>query len=147
MRENQIEMLLRGRKFKKMIDNLCEELREKYGLKQIELEILLFFSESPSSSASDIYRDLSLNKGQVSKALDSLCRKGYIQPKQDPDDRRYIKYEMDESCDVVIKEIREISESMTRKLFDGIEKDELDMIKQTTIKLCNNIDMICDDHC
>ena len=44
--EKQVETVLRGARFKKMITSQFSGIAEKYGLKRVEMEILYFLSRS-----------------------------------------------------------------------------------------------------
>ena len=102
--DKALNVILYGRKFKKMTDRIYEKLRQEYDLKQIEVEILYYLSQRPEDSACDIYRNLYLNKGHVSQALSSLCKKGFLKASIDPDDRRYISYSIQKKGSNMIEE-------------------------------------------
>lgn len=138
----EVDVILRGRKFKRMVEHIFEDIRKKYDLRQIEIELLFYLSEEPNASASDIYRNLNLNKGQVSQALDHLCRNGYLQSRIDPADRRYVSYEMLEKASVIIEEGIVIRDSMQSLLFAGLTEEELKVMEHLTEKISLNIDRI-----
>ena len=81
-------MLLRGRQFKRLTEHRFSSLRKKYGLKQIELEIIAFMSKNSGVvTSTDIRSMMMLNKGQISQAMDTLCQRGYLRSGSDQDDR------------------------------------------------------------
>ena len=49
---DNLDIVLRGRKLKRISDIAFGELRKKYGIKQLEVEILIYLSRNPESSAS-----------------------------------------------------------------------------------------------
>lgn len=71
----QIESFLLGGKFKKLQEERILELRKKYNMKKVELEILFFLSHCGEQNTSkDIHYQLMMNKGHISQAVNSLCQ-------------------------------------------------------------------------
>ena len=75
---DNLDIVLRGRKLKRISDIAFGELRRKYGLKQLEVEILIYLSRNPEASASTFIKEMGLNKGQVSVAMDNLSSGGFL---------------------------------------------------------------------
>ena len=46
-RDIELDVLLRGRKFKRLVDDLYRDFRDRYGLKQAEVDVLVFLCEFP----------------------------------------------------------------------------------------------------
>lgn len=141
----KMDVILRGRKFKKLIGHMFGDIRRKYNLSQIEIEILLYLNENPHTSASEIYRAMYINKGQVSQAMDKLCKKGYLESEQDKSDRRYVSYTVTDAGNVVIEESLSLRQIMKKQVFVGISEEEIEMMCKISAKLCDNIDGISID--
>ena len=61
----QMEMILKGGQFKKLLEEQSLELRQKYDMKKAELEILYFLSHSGMHDTStDIHQQLLMNRGE-----------------------------------------------------------------------------------
>ena len=140
--DKALNVILYGRKFKKMTDRIYEKLRQEYDLKQIEVEILYYLSQRPEDSACDIYRNLYLNKGHVSQALSSLCKKGFLKASIDPDDRRYISYSIQKKGSNMIEETGRIKTEMFKNLLRGIKEEDLIVMRRVSEILSKNIDCI-----
>ncbi|MDY4692453.1 MAG: MarR family transcriptional regulator, partial [Blautia sp.] len=70
--DGQIESILQGGQFKKLLDEQSAELRRKYDLKKAELEILYFLSRcNGHNTSTDIHYQLTMNRGHISQAVDS----------------------------------------------------------------------------
>lgn len=136
----QIDGLLRGRKFKKIVKTSFESLREKYGIRQIDVEILMYFDKEPAAAASDVHRVLDLNKGQISTSLYDLCNKGFLISCPNQDDRRFVQYKMTEKGKEFLCESKEIREKLFRKLFDGVTPEEMDTLRNIVGKMGRNIE-------
>ena len=137
-----IDMILRGRKMKKLIERKFIGIRKKYDLRQVEIEVLLYLKKYPDANSSDIYRYLLINKGHVSQSMDNLCKKGFVTSVQDVNDRRYVTFIITPLGNTVIEESIELRKSMMQQLFVGISAEEIEMMRTISAKLWNNIDRI-----
>lgn len=134
--------ILNGRKFKKIQEVCFNELRERYGLKQIEVEILLFLNLYPDAHASQIYKSLDLNKGYVSQALDRLCKNNLLCVRPDPEDGRAVCYDFLRKGTAVIKDCRKKKEDLDRSLLAGLSAEELKVMSNVAEKIEQNIRQI-----
>ncbi len=138
--ENQIEAILRGGQFKRIMENQLSVIKQRYGLKRIEIEILYFLSQcGESNTSTDIRRHLEMNKGHISQAVERLCCQGYINAIHDREDRRYVHYAVTGKAELVTREMTEIWKNMTMKIFEGISEEELMVFKQVAHKIENNM--------
>lgn len=136
-----MESLLQGGPFRKLLDEQIAELRRKYGLKKAELEILYFLSKCEGhNTGTDIHCGLWMNKGHISQAVDSLCKRGLLAAVPDKEDRRYIHYEISESAREMVKEMAERREQMYRKILEGISEEELNVFQKVSARIRDNIE-------
>ena len=141
--DGQMESILQGGQFKKLLDEQSIELRQKYDLKKAELEILYFLSRCGShNTPTDIHTQLMMNRGHISQAVDSLCRRRYIVAIPDQNDRRYIHYEILDSAKEIVVEMAKRREEMNRQILKGISKEELEIFREVSLKIKNNIEQI-----
>ncbi len=138
--EEYVEALLFGRKLKRAMNSCYGDIRHKYALKQIEIEVLLYYSKYPKAAASDVCRNLDLNKGYVSAALFELCQRGYMASNQNMENRRFVCYSITEIGQQVIDEAKKIQEDVLDRLFSDLTEDELEFLKYTAEKINRNID-------
>lgn len=135
-------VILRGRKFKKMLDHLYEDMREKYGLRQIEIDIMMYLGQYPGDNASDISRNMYINKGHVSQAMNNLCVDGYLNAHVDENDRRYVSYDITAKGKALIDETTLIKNTINKQLFQGITKEEKILFEKVTTVISDNLDHI-----
>ena len=141
--DKQMESILQGGQFKKLLDVQSAELRQKYDMKKAELEILYFLSRCGGHNTSkDIHAQLMMNRGHISQAVDSLCRRRYIVAIPDQNDRRYIHYEILDSAKEIVAEMAKRREEMNRQILKGISKEELEIVREVSLKIKNNIEQI-----
>ena len=137
----QIEAILHGGQFKRLLEVQNMELRQKYDMKKAELEILYFLSRcGKDNTSTDIHRQLMMNRGHISQAVDRLCRRKFIIAIPDKNDRRYVHYEILDSAREIIAEITRKREEMNRRLLNGVSEEELRVFREVAAKIRDNID-------
>ena len=138
--DTQIDIILQGGQFKKLLEEQSTELREKYNMKRAELEILYFLSKCGThNTATDIYHQLVMNRGHISQAVDSLCRKNYLIAIPDKNDRRYIHYEISDFAKELVTEMTSRREAMNSMILKGVSEEELKVFREVSEKIRNNI--------
>lgn len=139
--DSQMESILQGGSFKKLLDEQILELRQKYDMKKAELEILYFLSRCGGHNTStDIHYQLMMNRGHISQAVDGLCRRKLITAITDQEDRRYVHYEVLDSAGEIVAEMTKRREAMNRKILEGISEDELRVFYDVSAKIRKNIE-------
>ena len=139
-----IEILLQGRRCKKMIDRIYKELRSVYDLKQVDVDVLLYMVTSPGRPSSGIAQDLGLNKAHVSMAMDHLIRSGYLSCEKDPADRRFLRYEITPSGQTVSGEILARKDQLNELLFRDFSEQDMRDMERLCRKLLDNLEKIPD---
>ena len=138
--ELQVESLLRGGQFKQILDNYVRNLREKYDLKRIEIEVLYYLSHNTThNSAKDISFSLHMNKGHVSQTTDSLSKKGYITASKDTVDYRIMHYTITNEANCVVEEIDAAIDRLYTVLFEGISVEEQAIFAHIAGQIASNI--------
>lgn len=141
-KEIELEVLVRSRKFKKSFGDIYKELRSRYGLKQVEVEVLLYLGLMPEVSSTELARALSLQKGHVSMAMAGLCEKGYLRSEHSAKDKRFVRFIATEEGLKVRKEIEKIQKKLKEQLLDGFSDDELrelDVLGQKILRNMENL--------
>ena len=138
--DTQIDIILQGGQFKKLLEEQSTELREKYNMKRAELEILYFLSKCGThNTVTDIYHQLMMNRGPISQAVDSLCRRNYLIAIPDKNDRRYIHYEISDFAKELVTEMTSRREAMNSMILKGVSEEELKVFRKVSEKIRNNI--------
>lgn len=139
--EKSIENMLRGRRMKRMVELNCNEIRKRYGLKQVELDILFFMvTYKIPVTPTEICNKMILNKGQVSRSLLHLTELGYLENYPDQKDKRVVWYQPLKKAMVVGEAVLKKQEEMEANLCEGISQEEMDCFYHIFEKLLNNID-------
>lgn len=138
-KNSEFRLLLRGREFKKMADELYSEFRDRYGLKQVEVDVLVYLGAYPDKSSTEIAKELYLHKGHVSLATDGLCRKGYLLAEHDRNDRRYVRYEITAEGEKVYREIAGVRDRIDSRIFNGFSEAEKRTVMELGRRILDNI--------
>lgn len=136
-----LENVLRGRKFKKVIDARYEAIRNKWNLKQIDLEILYYMSKvGHAISSTEISKNLILNKGQVSLSMDRMSKLGIIKSTVDKNDKRVIHFSLEEKSKDIIEDISKDKEYLMNQLSKGISQEEINTVLPMIEIVIDNMD-------
>lgn len=141
--DGQIESILKGGKFRKLMEEQIGEIRKKYDMKKAELEILYFLSRCDGHNTStDIHEQLLMNRGHISQAVDSLCKRKFISAIPDERDRRYVHYILLDSAREIVRELSAQYEELNGKILDGISEEELEIFQRVAAKIRNNMEKL-----
>ena len=139
--ENDMESILRGREFKRILENSMQEIRKQTGFKRVELEILhSLHIDQENNTMKDICAAVQMNKGHISMAMDGLCKKGYLTQVQDAEDRRYVRYFLTENANEVVEAITKEWNRMMQCLIKGISQEDLQNMKRISQMVQKNIE-------
>ena len=120
-----------------------EEVCKKYGISQMEYDILMFIDANPQyATAADIVRVRKSVKSHVSTSLKRLEEKGYIERKVDDNNKKVITIHILEKAECVIQEGKEAQKHFMHTLFNGIRRDEIMEFKDCFEKVCRNAEEI-----
>lgn len=138
--DEQLEIALKGGDFKRLIDTQFDEIKKKYGLKKVEIEVLFFLSKCGNENTpTDITNRLNLNRGHVSQAIDALLKRQLIAAVADEQDRRCTHYTITTNAVAVIDEIATAKKRMDEQILKGITEEELEFYKKISEKMVKNI--------
>ena len=140
--QDNIHIILRGRKIKRIEDYAFREIKKNYGLKPLEVEILIYLSYHPGSSASAFIKEMGLNKGQVSVAMDNLSSGGFITVIQDNRDHRYSHSSITEKALPVLEDAERLRAEYDKMIFSGISPEEASAFWDVSEKILANLEKI-----
>ena len=83
-----------------------------------------------------------MNRGHISQAIDSLCRRRFITAIPDENDRRYIHYQILDSAREIVDEMAKGREELEKQILMGISEEELRIFRQVSGKIRENIERL-----
>lgn len=127
-------------KLKKMYEKAFYSTTVELQLTQAEIDILLFLNNNkPLDTAKDITEYRYISKSMVSKAVDTLLKKGYLSCNTNSSDKRSIHLTIEPVAFPVVDKLLEVQKSFLRVLFKDITEDEYEITKRVLSKISNNI--------
>lgn len=128
-------------KVQKQYRHYCLVSLKEYGLSSYEIDVLAFLINNPNlDRASDIVYIKGISKGLVAKAVKSLHRKAYIDIKMDDKDHRCFHLSLNENCEDIVKIIKTCTSKFIGDIQAGITNEEMMIIKNSFIKMNENLD-------
>ena len=139
MRDSMINTC--GMKMRKLLDKKSEVLAQKYGVRNVELEIPLFLYHSPcGDTAKDIVEEKNLSKAHISKSVDNLRAKGFVILTEDKNDRRKRHIELTEKAVEAAKDMLEVHNECRRIVMRYVTDDEKAVMNQVMEKMIRSLD-------
>lgn len=138
--DDKIEQLLNGQHYKKFQEATYARIIEEYTLTLLDIKVLLFLEKHASrNTAKDIVKMHYFTKSNVSKSIDTLLERGYLQKEYDSHDRRCIHLRVRPEADGIIRAAKKCQQEMCQVIFQGISQEEILLIQQTAQKIMQNI--------
>ena len=123
------------RLYDKMLKKVCTE----HDLTVIEADVISFLQSNPSKdTAADIVELRMLSKGAVSKAVESLIQKSFLERIPDIEDRRKIHLKLKPQAGPVTESIDRVREEFLDTILEGFTKDEVELHRQFFDRLFEN---------
>ena len=130
-----------GMKMRKLLDKKSEVLTQKYGVRNVELEILLFLYHSPcGDTAKDILEEKNLSKAHISKSVDNLRAKGFVVLTQDENDRRKRHIELTQKAVEAAKEMLEVHNECKEVIMRYVTEEEKKVMNRVMEKMLASLD-------
>lgn len=127
-------------RFRKLYDRALEPVCRQWNLTRNELDVLLFLANNPGKDrAADIVSNRGISKSHVSMSVCSLEARGLLVRREDPKDRRTVHLELTGGAAEIVNAGREVQETYFRRIFEGISRKELDLWREFTDRVCENI--------
>lgn len=115
------------------------EAQRKYSLTANERDVLLFLHNNRGfDTAADIVKYRSISKSLVSKSVDSLTRRGFLETVQTERDLRQVHLCITKEATSVVLELTQTQRHFFEMLGEGISEAESDIFNQVLRKLENN---------
>ena len=128
---------------KKLFDKETAPIEAKYGLTNIEFNILMFLADNKNvDSASDIVECRQMTKSHVSVSVRSLIDRGLLVGEHCEDDRRTIHLILCPAADEIIKEGHKAQKKVFSALLEGFSEDDKRTFGEYLAKIDDNISNI-----
>lgn len=120
-------------------ESLSKSICEKYNLTKMEYDILMFLYNNPQfNTAADIVKVRKSTKSHVSIALKDLEKKGMIERRQNPNNKKIIEIFLLGKAKKISDEGMNLQKRLMHNLLDGFSDDEKKMCKIMFDKIAAN---------
>lgn len=135
-----MKILNKAQIIKKLYSNVFERIALKYNITANEVMILSFLKDDfDQDMATDIVNTLMISKSHVSLSVNNLEKAGYIEKRQDINDKKKVHLEITEKAKPILDEIENEQNKLYEVIFKGISEEEKEILTLILQKMCNNI--------
>lgn len=135
------EVLVAIQKSDRVLNRMMTETARNQGVTKPEMDVLLFLYNNPQyDKAADVSELRFLAKSYVSKAVDLLQKRGYLQVQNDEKDRRVMRLKLTPAADPLIAAGNETRERFLKILFEGVSQEELQTMQKIHQKMMENLE-------
>lgn len=117
----------------KLLTNCLEKedrLAESYSLTQAEFRCLRLFNEGEIINNKTISERMKLSPSRLTRIIDGLVEKGYIERTVEPNDRRNMRVTLSVHGVEIVKKLNEAYINIHRQILDNIDsKEQLPLIE------------------
>ena len=135
------EVLVAVQKSDRVLNRMMTETARNLGVTKPEMDVLLFLYNNPQyDKAADVSELRFLAKSYVSKAVDLLQKRGYLQVQNDEKDRRVMRLKLTPAADPLIAAGNETRERFLKILFEGVSQEELQTMQKIHQKMMEKLE-------
>ena len=145
--EGSVEVLLHGTQFKHLLSSRMEGLRERYGLRKIDVEILYYLHRcGDRDTSTDIREKYQFTKGHISQSVERLQEMHLLEGVPDQQDRRCVHFRLTDEADGLVSHISDMWDEMTAIFFEGVTEEEKCVLRRVAGKIARNMELATDRH-
>lgn len=134
------EFLMTGQRLRKLYEKVMAQVCVEYGLGRNEVDILLFLVNNPGyDTAKDIVEYRGLAKSCVSKGIDILVKKKYLDVSSDAVDRRLVHLKLRSEAGPAAEAARNAQKRCFEIIYKGVSPEEREALEIITKKFAENI--------
>lgn len=127
-------------RFRKYYSYIFQPVAQKYGLSQLEIDVLLFLYNNPEfTTARDIVEQRGFAKSNVSTAVESLRKKGYLTSNTDPENRKLRRLALMPDMEDRLREIASCQRQGLSALMTDFAEEEKGLMRQYFQRIDRNI--------
>lgn len=118
---------------------LSGEVCDRYGLTQMEYDILMFLHNNPQhNTAAEIVKVRKSTKSHVSTSLKKLENKGLVERIQSEDNKKHIEIVLLDKAELIVESGLNAQKRFAQNVLRGLTDEEKHMCINVFDKICNN---------
>lgn len=111
-----------------------------YGLNDSNYFFIFFVADHPESSQDDLTKTMFLDHSTIARSVSKLVELGYLEKKFDEKDHRTSRLFLTRKGDELRYELHEITSTIFKNIFNHLESEEREMMKQLLFKTANYLE-------
>lgn len=120
-------------------ESLTSDVCNKYGLTQMEYDILMFLYNNPQyNTAADIVKVRKSTKSHVSISLKCLEEKGMVAKRQREENKKHVEIFLMDAADEIVRAGLNVQKTFGQNMFSGLTEEEIILCKSVFSKICSN---------
>lgn len=126
---------------------LSGEVCDRYGLTQMEYDILMFLHNNPQfNTAAEIVKVRKSTKSHVSTSLKSLENNGLIRRIQSEDNKKHIEIVLLDKAEIIVEAGLNMQKQFAQNVLNGLTEEETQMCINVFNKICSNAEKCLKEH-
>ena len=126
---------------------LSGEVCDRYGLTQMEYDILMFLHNNPQlNTAAEIVKVRKSTKSHVSTSLKSLENNGLIRRIQSEDNKKHIEIVLLDKAEIIVEAGLNMQKQFSKNVLSGLTEEETHMCIHVFNKICSNAEKCLKEH-
>ena len=126
---------------------LSGEVCDRYGLTQMEYDILMFLHNNPQhNTAAEIVKIRKSTKSHVSTSLKKLEEKGLVERIQSEDNKKHIEIILLDQAEKIVEAGINAQKQFAKNVLSGLTEEEKQMCMNVFEKICNNAEERLREH-
>mgnify|MGYP004662569489 FL=1 len=118
---------------------LSGEVCDRYGLTQMEYDILMFLHNNPQqNTAAEIVKIRKSTKSHVSTSLKKLENKGLVEKIQSKNNKKHIEIILLDQAKLIVEAGTDVQKQFAQTVLSGLTVEEKQMCIRIFDKICNN---------
>lgn len=118
---------------------LSGEVCDRYGLTQMEYDILIFLHNNPQqNTAAEIVKIRKSTKSHVSTSLKKLENKGLVEKIQSENNKKHIEIVLLDQAKLIVEAGTDVQKQFAQTVLSGLTVEEKQMCIRIFDKICNN---------
>ncbi len=118
---------------------LSGEVCDRYGLTQMEYDILMFLHNNPQqNTAAEIVKIRKSTKSHVSTSLKKLENKGLVEKIQSENNKKHIEIVLLDQAKLIVEAGTDVQKQFAQTVLSGLTVEEKQMCIRIFDKICNN---------
>ena len=141
MIDTSVELLLHGTQYKQLLSGRILALREQYGLRKIDVEVLYYlYCFRDQNTSGDLCRTHLFTKGHISQSVERLQELDLLVCIPDSQDRRRIHFQLTARALQIAGRISKVREEMAALIFEGVTEEERRVLRRVAERITQNME-------